>query len=161
VWVAKPTLKVELPDGEDLADDTPTQVVQIRRWARGTDAAMDQSVGIMADLLDDMDYLGKDPDIPASERKIFNQVWPEARPEFVSVIRQILSSSRNVARSLDDWADYLVFSAVARNTEGKREVSTDPQLEEMLKRALNAIRKLESLTERLGGVPPPQNSRSE
>jgi hypothetical protein len=46
---------------------------------RALDAFLDQSVGLSADFLEDIDYLARSPDIPESERALFAQDWPEER----------------------------------------------------------------------------------
>ena len=51
-----------------LAPGDPAAVRAIRQYARSIDSFLDESVGLSADFLDDIDYLEKSPDIPEAER---------------------------------------------------------------------------------------------
>ena len=78
----------------------------IRGYARGLDTVLDQTVGLMADLLDDIEYLGKNPDIPERERIVFVAVWADQRAGMARNLRLVIGDSRDVVRSMDEMADY-------------------------------------------------------
>lgn len=140
---------VAAPKPVMLVPGDPAMVRTIRQFARALDAALDQSVGIAADMLDDMEYLGKSPDIPPQERTIFVAAWPDERAGLAKNLRQVIGASRDVVRSMDEMGDYLSFSTPRLSAEGTADASPtplqDPQLEEIRARALNAMRRLQRL----------------
>jgi hypothetical protein len=140
---------VAAPKPVMLVPSDPATVRTIRQFARALDAALDQSVGIAADMLDDMEYLGQSPDIPPQERTIFVAAWPDQRAGLAKNLRQVIGASRDVVRSMDEMGDYLSFSTPRLSADGIAGASPtppqDPQLEEIRARALNAMRRLQRL----------------
>jgi hypothetical protein len=100
-------------------------------------------------MLDDIEYRGKSPDIPEQERTVFLSLWPNQREALAHGVRQVISASRDVVRSIDEVADYITFSTPRRGPDGAAGASPTPpaqdsQLEEIRDRALKAIRRLQS-----------------
>jgi hypothetical protein len=109
-------------------------------------------------MLDDMEYLGKNPDIPEQERAIFATVWPDERAGLARSLRQLIGASRDIVRSMDEMADYVAFSAPRRSPDGSRGAAPtpaeDPQIEEIRQRALKAFRRLQGSIDALSGGSP-------
>jgi TonB family protein len=156
---------VDMPKPVMLAPQDPAMVRTIRQFARALDAALDQSVGIVADMLDDMEYLGKSRDIPEQERAIFVGVWPDERAGLARSLRQMIGASRDVVRSMDEMADYVIFSTPRRSPEGTAGASLapeqDPQMEDIRERALKAIRRLQSSVNALSKASPAAGDRGQ
>lgn len=147
---------VEAPNTVMLNPQDPATVRAIRRYARALDIALDQSVGLMADLLDDIEYLGKSPDIPEHERTVFVAEWPDQRAGMARNLRLVIGDSRDVVRSMDEMADYLSFSAPRRLNPDAAAGATptppeDPQIEQIRQRAFKAIRNLQESINLLSG----------
>ena len=146
---------VEKPAPMVIAPGDPAAVRTLRQIARSLDAALDQSVGMAADMLDDMEYLGKDAGIPEQERTLFITVWPDERAGLAHSLRQMIGASRDIVRSMDEMADYVAFSTPRRSPDGSRSAAPtpaeDPQIEEIRQRALKAFRRLQSSVEALSG----------
>ncbi len=155
---------VDTPNPGILASANPESVKAIRQYARGLDAALDESVSLVADMLDDIEYLGQSPDIPDAERTVFVTIWPDDRLAFTQSFRQLISDSREVVRSLDELADFVVFSTPRRtngNAALKAQTSTqDRQLDEVRNRVLNAVHKLQQAVDALSKGPPPAKDNS-
>ncbi|MDB6014602.1 MAG: Gram-negative bacterial TonB protein C-terminal [Gammaproteobacteria bacterium] len=147
---------LEAPNTLMLDPQDPATVRAIRGYARGLDTVLDQTVGLMADLLDDIEYLGKNPDIPEHERTVFVAVWPDQRAGMARNLRLVIGDSRDVVRSMDEMADYLSFSAPRRRNPDAAAGATptpaeDPQIEQIRQRASKAIRNLQESINLLSG----------
>ncbi len=148
---------VDKPKPELLATANPETVKAIRQYARDLDAELDHAVGIVADMLDDMEHLGHSPDVPETERSVFIAIWPNERAAFTHKFRRSVGDARNVVRSLDELADYLVFSTQPRSqaasTTRPETPSQDVQLAAIRERVLNAVRQLQGSIDALSKAP--------
>ena len=137
-----------------MAAARPHSVSEVRQYARNLDSALDETAGIYADFLDDLEYLGKEPDIPQAERTVFLQVWPDERAGLAVQFREVLGATRDVVRAMDEMGDYLSFSSQRRpksEAAGQSPAPVeDPEVIAIRERALNAIRRLQNSI----GAPP-------
>ncbi len=137
---------VDIPRPLKVAPDDPASVQTLRQFARALDSALDQSVGLSADMLDDMEYLGKNPDIPEQERAIFLAAWPAERISLAQKFSQMTGATRDVVRAMDELADYLGLNMPRHNPDGTTAALTplqDQQLEEIRERALSALARMQ------------------
>lgn len=146
---------IDLPGSLKITPGDPASVRTIRQVARALDGALDQSVAILADMLDDMEYLGKSSDIPQRERAIFSAEWPDERSGLARGLRQMIGASRDVVRSMDEMADYITFSTPRRSPDGTSPPPPpDTQIDEIRERARKAIHKLQDSINALSEAPP-------
>lgn len=141
-----PQLAITLEDPESLR--------AIRQYARALDSALDESVGLTADFLEDVDYLARSPDIPETERSTFGSVWPDQRAAIAARFREMLGATRDIVRLIDELGDYVSFRVPRRsNADAGVESQTleqDPQIIAIKERARNAIDRLRATTEAMG-----------
>jgi len=129
----------------------------IRQYARSCDSFIDETVGLAADFLDDIDYLEESPDIPESERRIFGKEWPDNRSALVVQFREMIGTIRDIVRVTDELGDYVAFSAPRRMSKDTDEGHTsveDPQLKAIRERARNALERLQNTLKSSGASPP-------
>lgn len=148
---ARPVLIPTYPDSASV----------IRQYARAAESAIDQCAAISADYLDDVDYLARSPDIPASERSAFSAVWPEQRAAFAAKMRELLGATRDLVRLTDELADYVAFTTPQRlktgaaGTNVESQISAqDPQIIAIQERARSALERLRSVAESMGATAP-------
>lgn len=140
-----------------LVPTYPDTASTIRQYARAAESALDEGSAVTADFLDDVDYLGKSPDIPAAERSAFTQVWPVQRAALTAKIRAVLDASRDLVRLMDEMADYLAFRTVetpkpAGARAGLLPVpAQDAQIAAIQERARVVMERLRSAVEALEG----------
>jgi TonB family protein len=128
----------------------------IRQYARSFDSFIDETVGMTADFLDDVDYLEESPDIPESERRIFRAEWPNNRSALVVQFREMIGAIRDIVRVTDELGDYIAFSAPRRPSKSADEAQTpteDPQLNAIRERARVAVEKLQNALKSMGSNP--------
>jgi TonB family protein len=140
------------------APSAPQSLQEIRQYARDLDSFLDLSVSTTADFLDDVEYLQKNPDMPAAEREAFSTAWPNERAALAAEFRQLVGTARDAVRIMDELADYLGFSVSRPRTNQQGSSAQipveDPQLiairergrvvMERLQRAINAVGKATS-----------------
>lgn len=136
---------LEQPKPEALATANLEAVRAIRQYARDLDVALDEAVGVVADMLNDMESLGQSPDIPENERSVFIMVWPNERSAFTNRFRLALADSRDGVRTLDELADYISFSTPRRPEQESaakpRVPSPYDHVDRVRQRVLNVIHK--------------------
>lgn len=140
-----------------LVSGGPVAEKAIRQYARSCDSFIDETVGMAADFLDDIDYLRESPDIPESERRIFEKEWPDNRSALVVQFREMIGTVRDIVRVTDELGDYVAFSVSRRSLKDSDETHTsteDPQLNELRQRAKSAVEKLQNVLKLRGAVPP-------
>ena len=137
-----------LPTTPTMAVARPHSVGEIREYARNLELALDETVGMFADFLDDLESLGKDPTMPEAERTVFLTIWPDERAALAVEFRELLGAVRDIVRAMDELGDYLSFSRPRRPQldEGAQSQTPaeDPQVIAIRERALNAIRRLQN-----------------
>jgi len=147
--------------GAALQSVGPVAERAIRQYARSCDSFIDETVGMAADFLDDIDYLQESPDIPEAERQVFQQEWPNNRSALVVEFREMIGTIRDLVRVTDELGDYVAFSAPrrsAKDTDQAHLPPEDPQLNAIKQRAKTAVEKLQNVM-RLRGVVPPKDSQ--
>ena len=134
----------------------PVAERRIRQYARSCDSFIDETVGMAADFLDDIDYLEESPDIPESERSIFREVWRYNRSALVVQFREMIGTIRDIVRVTDELGDYVAFSVPRRSSKTPDEEHTlpeDPQLNAIRERARSALEKLQNSLKSRGATP--------
>jgi hypothetical protein len=143
--------------GVAIVSGGPVAKRTIRQYARSCDSFIDETVGMAADFLDDIDYLEESPDIPESERRIFREEWPNNRSDLVVQFREMIGTIRDIVRVTDELGDYVAFSAPRRSSKGTDEEHTsaeDPQLNAIRERAKSALENLQNALKSRGTIPP-------
>jgi len=143
--------------GAALDSGDPAAERTLREYARSCDSFIDETVGLAADFLDDIDYLQESPDIPEAERQVFKQEWPANRSALVVDIREMVESLRDLVRVADELGDYVAFSVARRSPQDGKQVgmpALDPQLNALRQRARAAVEKLQSIMKARGEVSP-------
>jgi len=146
-----------LPIGAALDSANPAAERAIRQYARSCDSFIDETVGMAADFLDDIDYLQDSPDIPAAERLVFRQEWPDNRSALAAEFRQMIGTIRDIVRVTDELGDYVAFSVARRSSPGTGEAhvpTEDPQLDAIKQRAKAAVEKLQNMMKSRSQSPP-------
>jgi len=132
----------------------PTSERAIRQYARTLDSFLDEYVGVTADFLDDVDYLTRSPDMPAGERVVFGEVWPDRRGALAAHFRKVIGAMRDIMRAIDELGDYLGFSAPSKlHTDGSAgggNPDDDPQIVAIRQRARRALETLQSAIGSMG-----------
>lgn len=130
-----------------LESGDPAAERALRQYARSCDSFIDETVGLAADFLDDIDYLGESPDVPKAEQEIFKQEWPNYRSALVVQIREMVTSLRDLVRIADELGDYVAFSVARRSPLDGKQVEIpvlDPQLDSLRRRARAVVEKLQN-----------------
>jgi TonB family protein len=141
-----------------MAPSSSQSLQEIRQYARDLDSYLDLSASMTADFLDDVEYLQKSPDMPASERETFSVVWPNERATLAAQFRQLVGAARDAVRVMDDLADYLGFSVPrprAGGQAGSPQVpAEDPQLNAIRERSRIVMERLQRAIEAVGKAAP-------
>ena len=146
-----------LPMQEVLTRGGPAAERTIRQYARSFDSFIDETVGMTADFLDDVEYIEESPDIPESERRVFREEWPNNRSALVVQFREMIGAIRDIVRVTDELGDYIAFSTPRRAPKDTDEAQTppeDPQLNAIRERARGAVEKLQNALKSMGANPP-------
>jgi TonB family protein len=137
---------------------SPQSLQEIRQYARDLDSYLDLSVALTADFLDDVEYLQKDPDMPAAERENFSAAWPNERAALAAAFRQLLGAARDAVRAMDELADYLGFSVPRPRAAGRagsvQVPAEDPQLSAIRERGRIVMERLQRAVEAVGKAAP-------
>ena len=140
--------RVEVGDPPLLVPGSPESARVIRQYARSLDSMLDETTGMFADFLDDVEYLGRSPEIPEAERTVFLQIWPDQRAGMAAQFRQMINAARDVVRSMDEMADYVTFSSSRRaNADAAAESQApaeDAQFNAIRERALHALKRMQA-----------------
>lgn len=151
---------VERPAGRFIvAPGDPRSQRVIRQYARSLDAALDESAGITADFLEDVDYLQRSPDIPESQRRIFSQEWPDKRAALANKFRSLLGATRDIVRVMDELGDYISFATQRPSNAGtgadaqSQMPQRDPQVIAIEERARRALERLRAALQGSKGTP--------